>query len=135
MEFSNLLATRAFGQSPTATSPLLFNGNYHVSMLIDRELLDSRNVDSAGNPFSRQPAPSACELGPSLACPGLENSLKLIQRWELTHLVQLNRAANSAVRVPSSHGGSRWFESSAAHWTYGNSWPWRREINQESPRH
>src|SRR5262245_5075471 len=24
---------------------------------------------------------------------------------------------------PSSHGGSRWFESSAAHWTYGDSHP------------
>ena len=27
----------------------------------------------------------------------------------------LIRAANSAARVPSSHGGSHWFESSAAH--------------------
>src|SRR5262249_1173322 len=27
------------------------------------------------------------------------------------------RAANSAARVPSSHGGSHWFESSAAHLT------------------
>src|SRR5271157_3382290 len=58
-------------------------------------------------------------VSPSQACPGLEKSLKLIERWELTHHVQLNRAANSAVRVPSSHGGSRRFESRAAQWTYG----------------
>src|SRR4051812_18809468 len=34
------------------------------------------------------------------------------------HRVSIPWAANSAVRVPSSHGGSRWFESSAAHSTY-----------------
>jgi hypothetical protein len=32
-----------------------------------------------------------------------------------------SRAADSAVRVPSSHSGSRRFESCAAHWTYGKS--------------
>src|SRR5262249_61146462 len=38
----------------------------------------------------------------------------------------LHWAANSAVRVPSSHGGSRWFESSAAHYKSHNDKDLRR---------
>jgi hypothetical protein len=66
-----------------------------------------------------QPA-APLESVPTLACPGLEKSLKLIEQWEFTHQVQLNRAANSVVRVPSSHGGSRWFKSNAAQYKSKN---------------
>ncbi len=39
-------------------------------------------------------------------------------RSEQFWTVRLQRAFNSAARVPSSHGGSRWFESSNAQFTY-----------------
>ncbi len=57
---------------------------------------------------------SGCGVWPTSLPPARTRGKVLLLR-EATLRNSHSRAANSAARVPSSHGGSHWFESSAAH--------------------
>lgn len=56
----------------------------------------------------------ARELGRA-GLPWAREDARLVGIWSGPEAALTGRAANSAVRVPSSHGGSHWFESNAAH--------------------
>ena len=68
-------------------------------------------------PSDRSPAAAATDRRPG---PEIRHSARdeiNVEEEKPHSIVRAARALNSAARVPSSHGGSHWFESSSAHST------------------